>query len=92
MRFFAVAMATDEPIELKLKRALFEAKFNRATKFGQDRLVRLCSRAVRKSNGTDRHTDRQTEIVKIRLTKVRRFSRFADGPVTQQTHTQTSRK
>ena len=58
MRFFAVAMATDEPIGLKLKRALFEAKFNCATKFGQDRLVRLCSRAVRKSNGTDRQTDK----------------------------------
>ena len=54
MRFFAVAMATDEPIGLKLKRALCWPGIDHATKFGRDRPSGICSRADRNI-----HTDRQ---------------------------------
>ena len=47
-------MATDGPIGLKLKRALLWPRVDPATKFGQDRIIRLGSRAVR-----NRHTDGQ---------------------------------
>ena len=67
MRFFAVAMATDEPIWLKLSRAQLELTINHPAKFDEDRLNRLASGAVRYKH-THRQTDRQTEIVTIRLT------------------------
>ena len=56
MRFFAVAMATDEPIWLKLERAQLELGINHPTKFRCDRFNRLRSGAVRY-----KHTDRRTD-------------------------------
>ena len=86
MRFFAVTMATDGPIGLNLKRALLWPRVDLATKFGQDRIIRLGSGAVR-NRQTDPQTDRQTEIVKLRLTSASRPSASrpaAVWPVTQQ--------
>ena len=60
MRFFAVAMATDGPIWLKLKRTQLELDINHPTKFRCDRFNRLRSGTVRYKQ-TDRQTDGNRE-------------------------------
>ena len=67
MRFFAVAMATAGSIGLKLKRARRELGSDHAVKFGRNRFIPLRSGVVL-SRQTDKQTDTQTEIVKLRLT------------------------
>ena len=88
-------MATDEPIGLKLSSALCEHRTDHATKFGQDRFIRLGSRAGRNKQ-TNKPTDGNREnkadlgpsifrqIVRIGASDRQIGHQTSDGPVTQQ--------